>query len=163
MKKRNLYNCVFLILCLSIVFSSESINAQSDKPNTNENKINGYEITKVVEEMPRFPGCEDKKSLKEKEDCSKTKFLEYIFTNLKYPPKARSRRTQGQTVLQFVVKEDGTIDNITIIRDIGDGCGEAVKKVIESMNKMQERWIPGKNVGKNVNALYTIPVKFKLQ
>lgn len=163
MKKRNLSYYVFLVFCLSIVFSSESINAQSDKSNTNENKINDYEITIFVEEMPRFPGCEDKNSLKEKEDCAKTKMLEYIYRNLIYPPKARKRRTEGQTVLQFVVKKDGSIDQVRVIRDIGDGCGDAVKKIIESMNHMKERWVPGKKDGKNVHSLCTIPVKFSLQ
>ena len=163
MNKRNLNYYVFLVFCLSIVFSSESINAQSDKSNTNENKINDYEITIFVEEMPRFPGCEDKNSLKEKEDCAKGKMLEYVYRNLIYPDTARIKGTQGQTVLRFVVKKDGTIDQVRIVRDIGDGCGEAVKKVIESMNQMQERWIPGKNGGKNVNTQYILPVKFELQ
>lgn len=66
MKKRNLKKYVLILSFLSIVFSSESINAQSDKPNTNENKINGYEITKVAEEMPNSQDVKTKYLIKKK-------------------------------------------------------------------------------------------------
>ncbi|MBK7636381.1 MAG: energy transducer TonB [Saprospiraceae bacterium] len=49
------------------------------------------------------------------------------YRNPTYPTKAR-KRTQGQTVLQFVVTDEGRIDHVNIVRDIGDGCGDAVKK-----------------------------------
>lgn len=121
------------------------------------------EIFKVVEQMPRFPGCEDKGTEKEKEDCAKTKMLEYIYSNLKYPAIARENGVEGQVVLQFVVDKDGSITDTKIVRDIGAGCGEAASKVVDGMNNMGKKWLPGKQRGRPVRVLYTLPVKFKLE
>lgn len=121
------------------------------------------EIFKVVEQMPRFPGCEDKGTDKEKEDCAKKKMLEYIYKNLKYPAIARENGIEGQVVLQFVVDKNGSITDTKILRDISGGCGEAAEKVVKSMNDMGSKWIPGKQRGRPVKVLYTLPVKFKLE
>ena len=121
------------------------------------------EIFKVVEQMPRFPGCEDKKTDKEKDDCAKTKMLEYIYNNLKYPAIARENGVEGQVVLQFVVDKDGSIADAKVVRDIGAGCGAEAEKVVNGMNNMGKKWIPGKQRGRPVRVLYTLPVKFKLE
>ncbi|MBK8517371.1 MAG: energy transducer TonB [Saprospiraceae bacterium] len=121
------------------------------------------EIFKVVEQMPRFPGCEDKKTEAEKELCAKTKMLEYIYKNLKYPAIARENGVEGQVVLQFVVDKDGSITDTKIVRDIGAGCGTAAETIVNGMNDMGKKWTPGKQRGRAVRVLYTLPVKFKLE
>ena len=120
-------------------------------------------VYKVAEEMPRFPGCESIISKREKEDCAKTKMLEYIYKNLKYPQEAIKAGLEGQCVVRFIVNTDGNIENIKIVRDIGGGCGQAVLNVISGMNEMQEKWISGKQGTKLVKVLYTLPVRFKLE
>ncbi|MBT8189802.1 MAG: energy transducer TonB, partial [Bacteroidia bacterium] len=122
------------------------------------------EIFKVVEQMPRFPGCENVSgSDKDKENCAKEKMLQYIYKNLKYPAIARENGVEGMTVLQFVVSEDGSVKDINVVRDIGAGCGDAAKKVVEGMNRLPQKWTPGKQRGRPVKVLYTLPVKFKLE
>ncbi|MFZ1750247.1 MAG: energy transducer TonB [Saprospiraceae bacterium] len=119
-------------------------------------------IYKVVEQMPRFPGCEHLNSDKERDECAKQKMLDYIYKNLVYPPEAKNKNTQGQVVLQFIIEKDGTITHINIRRDIGDGCGKAAVDVIETMNHMSEKWVSGEQRGRPVRVLYTLPVKFRL-
>lgn len=122
------------------------------------------EIFKVVEQMPRFPGCEDMAGTDaEKETCAKQKMLEYIYKNLKYPAIARENGVEGQVVLQFVVDKDGSITETKIVRDIGAGCGAAAETVVLGMNNMGKKWTPGKQRGRPVKVLYTLPVKFKLE
>lgn len=122
------------------------------------------EIFKVVEQMPRFPGCEDiGGSEKDKENCAKEKMLQYIYKNLKYPAIARENGVEGMTVLQFVVSETGAVKDIKVVRDIGAGCGDAAKKVVQAMNNLPQKWTPGKQRGRPVKVLYTLPVKFKLE
>lgn len=121
------------------------------------------EIFKVVEQMPRFPGCEDKGTEEEKTACATQKMLEYIYKNLKYPAIARENGVEGGVVLQFVVDKDGTITDTKIARDIGAGCGAAAEAVVLSMNNMGKKWTPGKQRGRPVKVLFTLPVKFKLE
>ena len=126
-------------------------------------KEEAEEIFRVVEQMPRFPGCEDKGTDKEKDDCAKGKMLEYIYKNLKYPAIARENGVEGQVVIQFVVDKSGNISEAKIVRDIGAGCGAAAESVVLGMNDLPQRWTPGKQRGRPVKVLYTLPVKFKLE
>ena len=121
------------------------------------------EIFKVVEQMPRFPGCEDKATEAEKKSCADAAMLQYIYKNLKYPAIARENGVEGGVVLQFVVEKDGSIGEVKIVRDIGAGCGAAAESVIQGMNNMGKKWTPGKQRGRPVKVLYTLPVKFKLE
>jgi len=120
-------------------------------------------IYTAVDEWPRFPGCEDMNAtVKEKDECAKQKMLEFIYSNLKYPEEARKNKVEGVTVVQFVVNKDGSLTDIEIAREIGGGCGDASKSVVEKMNTMAESWIPGKQNNEAVNTKYIIPIKYKL-
>lgn len=143
------------------------------------------EIFMVVEEMPRFPGCEDSGDLISKSVCSKEKLLEYIYTNLKYPVEAKTNGIEGTVVIQFVVDDEGAVTNAKVVRDIGAGCGQAALDVVNSMTEMtydtittfdestyvetvnvithRELWRPGYQRGKAVNVLYTLPINYKLK
>lgn len=117
----------------------------------------------MADQMPRFPGCEDMEGdTKEKEKCATENLLRYIYAELAYPVSAKQNRIQGTAVLRFVVEKDGSIGEIEIMRDPGMGCGAAVQKVIESMNNMPEGWTPGKQRGRPVRVIFTLPVKFHL-
>lgn len=118
-----------------------------------------------VDEMPRFPSkdCEVLKSEETKRKCSNTELIKYIYSNIKYPKAARIAGTEGQCLIRFKVMQNGSLENIRLLKDIGHGCGEEAKRVIEKINTDNIRWIPGKKDGKNVAVEFTIPVNFKLQ
>ncbi len=116
------------------------------------------EVFKVVEEMPRFIGCEDLPEA-ERKACANKKMLEYVYTSIKYPAAARNSNIQGVVVASFIVEKDGSISNTKILREIGGGCEEEVLRVTSSMPD----FIPGKQSGKNVRVQYHLPVKFKLE
>lgn len=122
------------------------------------------EVFMIVEQSPRFPGCEDMSGSKEeKEACAQKKMLEYIYGNLKYPAIARENGIEGQVVIQFVVAKDGSIEDIQLVRDLEGGCGEAAVKIVRGMNNLPQKWTPGKQRGRPVKVKYTLPVKFKLE
>lgn len=120
------------------------------------------EIFKIVEEMPRFPGCEDLGSNAEKKKCAQAELLKFVYANIKYPPHARENNVTGTVVVRFVVDENGRVGQEEILRDIGAGCGDEALRIIKLMSDLPERWTPGKQRGRNVKVYFTFPVKFKI-
>lgn len=121
------------------------------------------EIFKVVEQMPRFPGCENEADKAAKDACAQKKMLEYVYKNIKYPAIARENGIQGRAVVQFVVEKDGSITDARILRDPGAGTGAEALRVVNSMNSMPAKWTPGRQRGKPVRVQFTLPVSFKLE
>ena len=131
--------------------------------NTQPSTIHSGEVFKVVEEMPRFPGCEDVEGDDNaKKSCADKAMLQFIYSNIKYPVLARQSQVQGTIVIQFVVEKNGMISNIKCTRDIGAECGQEGVRVVKMMNVMPERWIPGKQKGKPVRVQFNLPIKFRL-
>ncbi len=115
-------------------------------PEVVEDEVVEQEIFQIVEEMPAFPGGEQK-------------LMEYVGKNIKYPQIARETGIQGRVFIGFVVEPDGSVSNVKLLRGIGGGCDEEAMRVVKSMPK----WKPGKQRGKAVRVSYQIPVFFKLQ
>ncbi|MBC7778093.1 MAG: energy transducer TonB [Phycisphaerae bacterium] len=82
----------------------------------------------------------------------------YLAKNVVYPEAAKEAGTEGHVFLSFVVGKDGSITDVKIIGDIGDGCGIAVQRVIQRMPK----WSPGMVNGHPVKVRYTLPFCFWL-
>lgn len=55
----------------------------------------------------------------------------FLKTNLRYPNLAVQNKTEGTVMVQFIVEKNGTVSNVKILQDIGDGCGEEARRVIE--------------------------------
>lgn len=141
------------IVLLAIFFNALSSGFSQSNP----------EVFKVVEEMPRFANCDNADATKKEHDkCSKDKLVEYISDNLVYPEKAKKDGVEGMVVVQFIVEKDGSLSNVKAVRDIGAGCGQSAIDVLQKMNDDGHVWIAGKQRGKPVSVLYTLPVKFQL-
>ncbi len=121
------------------------------------------EIFKIVEEAPRFPGCDDLATIQEKTACANKKLLEFIYKNIEYPSAARENGIEGTAVVRFVVDRDGRVIDAQVVREIGGGCGEEALRVVNKMNDMPQRWSPGKQRGRAVKVYFTLPVKFMLK
>jgi protein TonB len=117
----------------------------------------------IAEQMPRFPGCEaqggDNSS---KKSCADQKLLSFIYANIKYPVMAIENHIEGTVVVSFVINKDGSVVDIKVLREPGGGCGKETTRIVKMMNRMSEKWTPGKQRGKAVRVRYNLPVKFKL-
>ncbi len=116
------------------------------------------EIFRVVEEMPRFPGCEEKTMVKDKADCAQQKLLAFIYDNIRYPASIKEHGITGTSVVSFVVKKDGSIDEIRIMRSVHEEMNKEIIRLI----KMMPKWIPGRQRGKAVDVAYNLPVRIKV-
>jgi len=123
-----------------------------------ESKPGGAEM-KIVETMPRFKGCEKILDKEKKKECSDNKMLVFIYSNIKYPAKARVNDVQGRAIAKFMVDKTGKIKNVTIKRGV---CKE-IKSEVERIIKMMPDWHAGTQKGEPVKVWFTLPVSFKLQ
>ncbi len=85
-------------------------------------------------------------------------FTKYMIENLKYPATAKEAKIEGMVMVRFVVKADGSVDAVEVLRGIGGGCDEEAVRVVKNSGT----WTPGKKEGKAVAAQMTLPVQFKM-
>ena len=116
------------------------------------------EVFKVVESMPRFPGCEDESDRQKRDECSKEKLFMFVAENVQYPKAAKDKGIEGTAVIEFIIEKDGKVSNAKILRDPGEGTGKEALRVVNLMPD----FIPGTQRGKKVRVQYTLPIKFKL-
>ena len=98
--------------------------------------------------LPDFPGGQQA-------------LINYLQTNLVYPEDAKELGIEGKVYVSFVVFEDGSIQQVSILRGI-KGNTSCEKEVLRLIKRMPN-WIPGKNnVGNVLKARVKIPVVFNL-
>jgi len=152
------------LLILLIGLFGFSINGYAqDKPSAPVSSEKSKETFKVVEKMPRFPGCENSSDSEgDKKKCADGKMLQFIYKHLEYPEEAKKNKVEGTAVVTFIVDRTGLITEPQLKRDPGSGCGEAAVAVVMQMNDLPERWTPGMQRGQPVSVQYTLPIKFRL-
>ncbi len=96
-----------------------------------------------VEQMPQFPGGEEA-------------MKKYIQDNIQVVAKD-GKQLSGRVVIRFIVAEDGSITEATVIKSLDPLYDNEALRVVRSMPK----WIPGRQNGKNVPIYYTLPIIFQ--
>lgn len=112
-----------------------------------------------AERMPVMIGCDLDLSESDRRACTQRLMLEHIYEELHYPSMARDAGIQGTVVASIIVDKTGSISSVDIIKDIGGGCGQEVKKVVSTLGDFH----PGRQNGRPVAVIYRIPVRFTLQ
>jgi periplasmic protein TonB len=98
-----------------------------------------------AEIMPSFPGGEGA-------------LQEFLDVNMIYPLDALRKRIEGTVYVNFVVNTDGEINEIKIVQSVNPQLDKECLRVV----KMMPRWTPGRQRGKSVSVLFTLPVRFNL-
>ncbi|WP_165384787.1 energy transducer TonB [Sphingobacterium corticibacterium] len=81
-------------------------------------------------------------------------FMRWIGENYNYPQKAVDVGVSGTLLIRFIVEVDGSISNITVLRDLGYGTGAEAVRVL----KKSRRWKPGIAEGKPVRSRFDLPI-----
>ena len=89
----------------------------------------------------------------------RTALLRYIYQNIHYPPEAVKQQINGRVTCSFIVNEDGSLSDITLVQGIYASLDDEVLRVIHSMPV----WKPAMKDGKPVKIKYIMPVVFKLK
>lgn len=99
------------------------------------------EIFVIVEQMPELIGG-----------------LAAIQKKIKYPEIAKKAGVEGRVIVQFVVDEEGSVQDPQVVRGIGAGCDEEAIRAVK-----QAKFEPGKQRGKSVKVKMSLPITFKLR
>lgn len=103
--------------------------------------IEGYQ----ADEQPEYPGG--------------TKALyKYLGDEVEYPEIDVRADRSGRVVVGFVVTEDGTIADATVLMGVSPTLDAEALRVVKKMKK----WKPGKAHGRDVKVRYKLPIVFKL-
>ena len=103
------------------------------------------EFFMVVENMPEFPGG----------DLGLMKFIQ---KNVKYPAIAKEYNITGKVYVSFIVDKTGQVTNVKIVRGVDKNLDAEALRVVKSLPKYK----PGKQRGKAVRVMFTIPINFTL-
>lgn len=96
-------------------------------------------------DKPSFPGGEEA-------------LEKYISTNMKYPESAKDMGVEGIVNVGFVVKSDGSIDSIKIVRMVDPDLEHEAIRLVKNMPS----WIPADKDGTPVDAAAEVSVPFVL-
>ncbi len=152
---------LFAIIGFALIFLFKGV-IEKGTPSPVKPKINCY-FGSIIEEMPRFPGCEEVSDIGERKVCAQQKMLGYIYQEINYPAHAREIAIEGTVVVRFYVNKNGEIEDPEILKDLGGGLSEEALRVVNKMKDLPQRWIPGTQRGKVVKVAYNLPIKFRLE
>ena len=143
--------------------SSDAISYASDESqvNTDKGEVNYAEqmsvhavfpqqqvedrVYDVVEQQPEFPG-------------GPTARMKWLSDHIMYPVVAVENNIEGRVIVKFIVRKDGSISDVKVVRPVDPSLDKEAVRVVSSM----PQWIPGRQNGHMVNVRYFMPVTFKL-
>ncbi len=123
----------------------EVIQVEGDLPEMQTETLQDTPL-QIAEQMPEFPGGQEA-------------MMKYMSANIKYPEDMAEAGVGGKVFIEFVVRADGSITDVRVLRGIpgGQSLDREAVRVVKAMPK----WIPGKQNGKPVDVFYRLPVMFK--
>jgi len=118
---------------------------ETDEDEIVEVEEDDEEFFMVVENMPEFPGG----------DLGLMKFIQ---KNVKYPAIAKEYNITGKVYVSFIVDKQGKVTNVKVVRGVDKNLDAEALRVVSLLPKYK----PGKQRGKSVRVMFTIPINFTL-
>ena len=128
-----------------VAYAPERKSYPVPEPKTSSSKGDEGEIFIVVERTPEFPG-------------GMSELMKFLQRNVRYPAAAQQAGIQGKVEVEFVVKKDGSVSDVKVIRSVNPELDAEAVRVISAMPK----WKPGEQRGTPVDARFEMPIVFRL-
>lgn len=125
--------------------NEEIVESGNGNATIGDKKEEDDKIYTNVQERASFPGGEAER-------------LKFLNKNASYPHVDEQKGISGTVHVRFVVRKDGSIDNITVARGVSPTLDAEAVRLVKAMPK----WNPGKNNGTPVNSNFIMQVKFTL-
>ncbi|MBS1526539.1 MAG: TonB family protein [Bacteroidetes bacterium] len=88
-----------------------------------------------------------------------TALYRYLGSHIEYPKDAVEKNIHGTVVLKFVVKRDGSLTAVEVLKSVSSDLDEEAMRVVKGM----KGWLPGQSYGIPEQVYYMLPVTFALQ
>jgi protein TonB len=141
---------ILLFCSISIICTAQSVKKKTVKKKTIiiEEKIDlaTDTIYKEVDIDPDFIGGD-------------SALNKYLFKKYKVPADAKRDKIEGNLFVKFVVRKNGTITEVEILRGLCTTCDVEAIRVVKKM----PRWKPGKLNNKNVSTRISIPININFE
>lgn len=135
----------YLLLSLIMLYFTVTYLQAQGSDSTGVKKDESFKVETNALDMPVFMGGYEG-------------LMNFLQQNLGYPQDAIKQGIEGRVAVQFTVSKDGSTKDINIVRSLFPSCDAEAVRVVSIIPK----WIPGKLKGKPVDAIYTLPLSFKL-
>lgn len=83
----------------------------------------------------------------------------FFAQNLKLPETVKSEDIKGRVFVRFVVRKNGKLDKVHLVKGPHDDCNAEAIRVI----KMMPSWIPASDKGDAVSAYHILPISFGIK
>jgi len=119
----------------------EPMDMPAPPPEKKVEEENEEDFFIAVEQMPKLKGS-----------------LGDLQKQLKYPQRAQAAGIEGRVIVQFIVNEEGEVEDPKVIRGIGGGWDEEALRVAK-----KAKFEPGRQRGNPVRVRYSLPFMFMLK
>ncbi|HTE34865.1 MAG TPA: energy transducer TonB [Chryseolinea sp.] len=89
--------------------------------------------------------------------------MKYLKANLQYPDNAKDAGEEGTVFVDFVIDKTGKVGDVVATDAVNSDVNPALKDEAVRVVSNMPKWQPAKHKGKNVDAAYSIPIKFQLE
>lgn len=132
--------------------SQVNVQLAEDVSQLSEVVVTGYGYTgnKTDADAPTFLFAEP--------DGGKSRFKNYLSTQMKYPEAALKNKTEGRVTIRFTVEPNGNLADFEVIKGIGYGCDEELIRLV----KEGPAWKPSIRSGQPLRDQVRVRFKFEL-
>ena len=111
----------------------------------NNDEIDVDSVYSIPQVTPTFPGGNN---------AMKSFFAKNIIT-----PESNGKTVKGKVFIRFMVKKNGELTKIYMVKGLTDACNKEAIRVVKKM----PTWVPASNEGATVNSWHTLPIYFEIE
>ena len=111
----------------------------------NNDEIEADSVYSIPQVNPMFPGGQN---------AMRSFFAKNIIT-----PESDGKSVKGKVFVRFMVKKNGELAKIYLVKGLNEVCNKEALRVIKKMPS----WIPAMQEGEEVNSWHTLPIYFEIE
>lgn len=151
------------------LYSCDKIQEEKASAETPANATHKGAIAFIeADQPPLFENCDASASHDDQIACFQTGIINYMIDNFEYPEKAKKVGLEGKIFLQFVINQEGTVEQVDVVRNSFpensnlEAIAEAQVYSVKLVTKIP-KMIPAIKDGKKVSVKFTLPINMKLK